>query len=335
MGPGPRLRRIPPITRRVELSDVQYGSDPGFPGTIYCRVMGKGNRLRQARKQGQRCMFCGDPVGSQEHVWPRWLRKHTGLDCSGVNHTQRQQEIVMGGSPRRTMIRQPSVKVHSGATVSRKLPVVCRDRCNGGWMSRLEIQAMPLLGPLIDGTPTVLATDEQQILSRWADKTVMVMEATSPASRISSQADRQRVMDESNPAPAVHTRVWVGHNAARPHNAELRGHRTFSQGLVTPADGSAGIRSDVLTVGQVLFLVVSSSVDEWALLAPSALGQLAGKLVQIWPAGAGVQWPPPESFDTDQEVELLADSLTHDGSAALSKVAIPAAKTDIALAWPS
>jgi hypothetical protein len=42
-------------------------------------------------------------------------------------------------------------------------------------MPRIVTHAMPILGPLIDGMPRAVATDEQSILSRWADKTVMVM----------------------------------------------------------------------------------------------------------------------------------------------------------------
>lgn len=279
-------------------------------------------------------MFCNDPVASREHMWPQWMRRNTGLDCSGVNHSQTEQAIVMGGDPRRMIVEPPTSRRHSGATVSRRLPVVCKDRCNSGWMSRLEDQVMPILSPMIDGAPRDLGTDEQLILSRWADKTVMVIETTSPSSRISSQADRKRVMDESNPSPARHTRVWIGHNTARPNNAELRGHKTFSRGLTAAVDGAVGIRSDVITVGQVLFYVVSTTVDEWAGLVPSAVARMRGRLIKIWPSGPTVHWPPLDPFSNDQQVAQLVNSLTEDGAEALSKVSIPATEVEIARVWP-
>jgi hypothetical protein len=260
------------------------------------------------------------------------MRRRSDLDCDDPKHSQIEQETIMGGDPSRVTVVPAEVTIHSGATVSRRLPVVCKDRCNGGWMSRLELAVIPILAPMIGGAPKELDASDQLILSRWADKTVMVMEMTSPPSLISRQADRARVMDESNPGPAEHTRVWIGHNVARPKNAELRGHKTFSRGLVT---NEQGIRADVFTAGEVLFYVVSTNVDEWENLVPSAVSRLGGKLIKIWPSGGVVRWPPQDALSTDTEVSQLVDSLTEDGTRAVAQCTLPASLSDIARVWGS
>lgn len=264
--------------------------------------MTKGSRLRAARRQGKRCMFCEALVGSREHIWPQWMRKHTGIDCLAVNHSQTEREIILGTDPPRAIAQPYTTRLHSGTTISRKLEVVCKDNCNGGWMSRLENNVMPILAPMVDGVPRDLDPDDQRILSRWTDKTVMVMEATSPLSQTSSQADRTRVMDESNPSPAIFTQVWLGHNTARPRNAELRGHKTFTRGPV----GYEGSRSDVFTAGQVLFYVLSTTIPSWAHAVPPDVRELSDKLVKIWPpTTATAHWPPASAFCTDEDIVRL------------------------------
>lgn len=233
------------------------------------------------------------------------MRKHTGIDCLAVNHSQAEREIVFGTDPPTVIRRPPTTRLHSGATVSRKLAVVCKDDCNSGWMSRLEDKVIPILAPMVDGVPRDLDPDDQRVLSRWIDKTVMVMEETSPFSRTSSAEDRIRVMDESNPSPALFTQVWLGHNTARPRNAELRGHKAFVRGLA----GNEGSRSDVLTAGQVLFYVLSTTVPSWAHAVPPEVQEYSDKLIRIWPSStATLHWPPPSAFSDDEDISRLRDA---------------------------
>ncbi|BCO49110.1 hypothetical protein MINTM008_50520 [Mycobacterium intracellulare] len=233
------------------------------------------------------------------------MRKHTGIDCLAVNHSQTEREIILGTDPPRAVAKPPTTKLHSGTTVSRKLAIVCKDNCNGGWMSRLENNVMPILAPMVDGAARDLNSDDQKMLSRWADKTVMIMEATSPFSRTSNQADRSRVMDETNPSPAIFTQVWLGQNLARPRNAELRGHKAFTRGPV----GNEGSRSDVFTAGQVLFYVLSTTIPSWAHAVPPEVQEFSDKLVKIWPpTTATVRWPPPSAFSADNDIVRLRDA---------------------------
>ena len=55
--------------------------------------------------------------------------------------------------------------------------LVCHP-CNTGWMSRLERRAKPVLRPLISGKGRRLNLGEQLLMSTWAAKTAIVIEAT-------------------------------------------------------------------------------------------------------------------------------------------------------------
>lgn len=269
--------------------------------------MSKGNRLRAARRAGKRCIFCGDPVGSQEHLWPDWLKDSTIVDHTPVNHQQFQLwNVVTPGDP--IAVIHHDLKKHDGPPTKHKEPEVCAG-CNNGWMSRLENKTKPALLTMIDGGSSELGPHDQRILARWADKTAMVHETTSAESVVSRQEDRVRVMQEDDPAPAQHTRVWIG-GADTP--TVIPAMRARSVRGITPSGVVDGVRSVVLAAGHVVLYVVSTTVPDLATDIPSAVGALNDKLMQIWPvAHQEISWPPTHLL-SGNDIDVLADSIHED-----------------------
>ncbi|MGO8964997.1 hypothetical protein [Mycobacterium sp.] len=273
--------------------------------------MGKGQRIRDVRQQ--KCVFCGAPADSKEHQWPDWLKESTVVERTAVNHMQHDGGSVpalIDGKP--VILAHSRLRRHSGPPISKKLKIVCAP-CNNGWMSRLEKATKQFLLPMIDGTPTTLDRHQQLILSRWADKMGVVAEFSSPENLISTLADRQRVMDEQDPNPALYTRVWIGSNGGDLGNA-VQKHRSCrvadANNLKTGLRG--GARTHLFAVGHVVLFVLGASIDFFDGYRPSELVNHEGKFLQIWPiTEESVQWPPQEKLSAG-EFELLGNSLTAD-----------------------
>jgi hypothetical protein len=76
---------------------------------------------------------------------------------------------------------------------------VCQN-CNGGWMSRLEAQAKPLLEPMFDGKPKTLGPDEQVVLAAWTVKTLMMLDLWGANPEAFSPAHHQRLYRSGVPS---------------------------------------------------------------------------------------------------------------------------------------
>lgn len=116
------------------------------------------------------CIFCGTTNKlSGEHILPNWLSKMFDKSIVGINE-------VRGDNLNRSWTK---------AIFQEKLRKVC-EACNHGWMSKLESDAKNMLSILIFTHEQVeLVESQQQILSLWAQKTLLVIsEATGSAFKI-------------------------------------------------------------------------------------------------------------------------------------------------------
>jgi hypothetical protein len=272
----------------------------------YGSSMGKGKRLRAARRAGKKCIFCGDPVGSGEHLLPDWLKHSKTIDHTQVNHTQSQtfMEVVRVRDDSAVIIPNFDEKRRGGAATNRKEPVVCGP-CNNGWMSNLENKTKPILLPMIDDESRALNEEDQRTIARWADKVVMVVETTGPKSAVTTHQDRLRVMDESQPRPALRTQLWIGRTEHSPRLA----HPLHTYLKVGGSNGEIEkLRVDVLILGYVC-LVVTGSESRVYEPAPIFADQMSDRLVRIWPiTSQSVQWPPPATMTTE-DIETARASI--------------------------
>jgi len=86
------------------------------------------------------CVFCGHPNVTKEHVFPLWLRKVV------IDEVADHMSIQLDRSG--AVIEH---RTYQAGAFSLEVKRVCQEECNGGWMSRLERTAQPLLQPMLEG----------------------------------------------------------------------------------------------------------------------------------------------------------------------------------------
>jgi hypothetical protein len=122
----------------------------------------------------RRCIFCGGTPVTREHVVPRWL---TAVLPEQARFRGQDQQFVLQppGGPRSGLVlphremREP----FNAMTVK----AVC-SKCNGGWMSRLEEVARPVLAPLIRGESQQFEIGNVETIATWTVKTALMAQLT-------------------------------------------------------------------------------------------------------------------------------------------------------------
>lgn len=236
------------------------------------------------------CIFCANQATlTREHVLPQWLRS-----------------LPVGEGP--FTIRRISETGQATDYKSRGVDIVARavcGTCNGGWMSDLEVTAMPLLSPMITGGRRSMAPDEQDVVSRWAAKTaIMILYATQPPVGV-SPLHRTYLCEGTLPP---NTGIWLAKYRVDPpaYNSWIR-TRVIEMRLPSQPEAIQTGQSVTLTLGyyvqQVLLTPPQWFGRSFKFTAPTALEP---RLLRI-PQEKVVQWPPSAVVSTE-ELERNADS---------------------------
>jgi hypothetical protein len=163
------------------------------------------------------CGFCGARVKlSEEHIFADWLAPYLP-DIGPAGHTtsQRMHRIPGPKGVAALKMKPLTVKAKSGILQGRRKPVkssslkiVC-ERCNNGWMSRVQDQVKPILLPMLHGLwPTEISRWDRRILAAWATMFTMVIEFADPGTQATTFPDREKF--RLNPEPPAGWHVWVG-----------------------------------------------------------------------------------------------------------------------------
>jgi len=110
----------------------------------------------------KQCLFCANEANSKEHLWSDWILQRLGTQPT---------RIKMGKAPAKTVS-------HSVVEVR----CVCIP-CNGGWMSALESENIPIIGCLMQNTAKPLDAAQQTSLALWAVEKAMVLDAVNAKNR--------------------------------------------------------------------------------------------------------------------------------------------------------
>ena len=134
------------------------------------------------------CIFCTNPADSKEDLFPRWVLERV-----------KTRELL-------------SRKVGDGAAELTedqevRIPCVC-EKCNNGWMSRLEIKCKPMVGSLLEDVGFDLDIEHQKFLAEWALKMAMVNDAYEKHDRFFTDIERQAFKNDNRVIPAG-TGVWA------------------------------------------------------------------------------------------------------------------------------
>jgi hypothetical protein len=238
------------------------------------------------------CLFCGSagPM-SREHVMPRWLKK-LFPDLEEVDYLRAFQRA-------------------GGALTERSRPGVPFDltvrdfceRCNNGWMSRLEREAAPILSPMIGDQGSSLDAIEQYTVTVWAIKSLLAVGPTNLGGEMLVPTEAYRWFgDRQAPLPA--SVAWLGRYEGGeqwPISFHHHGMVIAREDAPMPPEGSPtnGFHS-VFAIGHLALCVFQVDIPD----GPMPSGGSGAKRVHIWPrAGDAVWWPPPDSFRSTDELQ--------------------------------
>jgi hypothetical protein len=161
-------------------------------------------------------------------------------------------------------------------------------------MSVLEQHGKATLEPLITGHVTDLSEADQEVIARWAIKTAMVFEFTTPARQFSPTDRREISMGQ----------IPDGHHVylASCFPDQVGGHCSYAPLRFESDDGYTTMYALTLSVEHLVFQVVGSGKIGGFVVDLSDHGAVAlGAAIQIWPTlAAPVRWPPPYVLDEVQ-----------------------------------
>lgn len=243
-----------------------------------------------------RCGFCGALGVTKEHVWPDWLRKVILESRTSSGKKRFRAEIESGGAAKQFKSESLEMTV--------KMP--CRS-CNNGWMSALESQGKEFITGMADrGQTTLLTRDRQIVLSRWAVKTAMVYEFTSPECETKYFTEVERLAFKERLEIPENVWVWTGrYDGARPMHSlqrRARGRKPEKDVIRIPT-----IYSHTFSANFVALQVFAYRRTEGN-LSQAASATRKERLMQIWPLDSTnmISWPPNITID-DDAMEILDD----------------------------
>lgn len=244
------------------------------------------------------CVFCARPAGSREHVIPKWLDKPINASHP-VGDGMLRIGLIHRYSPGDDQPQRREWTPRGPDLVS---TAVCHE-CNTVWLASLENKIKPILGPMVLGNPTSIASADQPLLATWCYKTILLMQLVRSRAPVLIPRERYGQFFEQGRPPSD-TRIWLG-------TCALGGnvlHDAGTEITMTTLRSSVPGYLAVLTLGRLLVLCGGRSreSDEPLRVETPAVGKT---LRALWPASVrALDWPPPELI-VDVEFATLAQLL--------------------------
>ncbi|MCA1577771.1 MAG: hypothetical protein LC794_10485 [Acidobacteria bacterium] len=237
------------------------------------------------------CLFCGrdDSPPSHEHVIPKWIpREFPGGVWDITNRLT--QHVRAGRKYIDLTIRAPC------------------ERCNNGWLSRLEQIAKPILLPLIHGTATDLRLLEQRIIAVWLFKTAVMYDLHSE-----KYAPRPRYFDDDELRLLAKTggfngkyRMFVGEYFGTQHGFMQEDHSgliTVERDTLKPVSDPVRIYSFTFAIERLILQIFCAKLKE---RGTSYIRDFRDFYVELGISANPVSWPPPKPMN-----EEMAEAFTH------------------------
>jgi hypothetical protein len=222
---------------------------------------------------------------TKEHVWPQWLGRELG---SGAWEMSRSGTVLAPAE-------------WTNARLDVTVNCVCAG-CNGGWMSRLEARAKPLLLPMIeDYRRTALSPDDQSFVGIWATKTAMMLGCLHPERMVWDSAQLAAFAETLTPPTGTVVRLALADGSISVF---------YRHNLITLTGATTGREilcfSSTSSMKHLVVQVFGHESGEG--VVPHASAPDADYVTQVWPSTSfDVTWPPPNGFNAEG-LRSLADA---------------------------
>lgn len=241
------------------------------------------------------CMFCQEQASSKEDIWPQWLTKRFPLSEASFMEAER------GGQKLGTW-KNKSPEV---------LPARCVcGICNNGWMSKLEVEMKPIVESILDKQLRAFDASSQAVISVWAVKTAMALEALYPK-RVYFYSEAERKNIRAISTIPTRTSIWIASCVNQPNIYSAGKDLRTAQGgneakayVTTMAFGSLAIQVASIKV-------LANLPQEVQITYDSRKGPWSKTLLQVWPIiRQSQQWPPHYGLDGEHGLEALTERLS-------------------------
>jgi hypothetical protein len=223
------------------------------------------------------CIFCHGAGLSKEHVWADWLKPFIRRTFSNTRHIVHFSSIDPHSDAVRRNVSKGKLD-RPGHPTSQRLRVVC-EKCNTGWMSRLQERSKGILLPLLRGEWWTFAEPELRTLSAWVTMFAMVYEWADELTVTSTESER--LFLKNNQIPPANWRIWIGQFQGGEGECVHTGLGTRQSQVDVSSNPKCDTHINTLTIGKVLFHSFATT-SNLSLEFPPVYAIGLG-IVPIWP----------------------------------------------------
>lgn len=254
------------------------------------------------------CIFCNSPGKlSKEHLWSSWLHDLLPKPGNGKNGSE-----VITYQWKKHINTQKQER--QGNLTTKKFRVVCQ-KCNNGWMSKLENEVKPILTDIITYKKITLDTNSKEVLARWIALKSMVGEQSQKEARTTPSSD---LLDFNfHKRIPKYYEIYIAKHKEKEGTAWMRISMAMTSSILGPSPSFAGVSRNIQSIAFLcgsLFVYVIA-INETGV--KRKLNLQFPKLTKIFPdLSEDREWPPNQTISS-QEMSAISwtlDDLKKDNS---------------------
>jgi hypothetical protein len=248
-----------------------------------------------------KCVFCGSPNITKEHIFSRWTHKYMAPRKAG--RVTSQIGTLFPDRDERRLVKL------RGQVRDWQIKCVCgglHSTCNNGWMRGIEDNARPTIIPLILGKSTRLSDKAQAIIATWAVLKTMVAEYDG-AAHVTTHWTHRSMMRNRQLPPSKGWGVWIGHYQRVNWMPEwsssaflIQSRRMVARyGIRNPTFFNGSSVTQV--IGHLFIQVIHFPMPD-GIIRRWQFPPTQGSLLRIWPPSAYyLRWPNNALSDADAD----------------------------------
>lgn len=238
-----------------------------------------------------KCAFCNNEAESGEHLWDNWLNEAL------------PKKTRFNASKRLSINSKPIQFVSVG--LNEKVPVVCPNRCNGGWMCDLTAEVRERFSEtIVEGKPFSLSLRDSTLLAAFTFMKAAVMDYGYGDEVFFTRLDRKRLRVSLAIPPLA--RMWIAAYQGSARYSFVSNHYRVDADAPGPLHGMQFFCYTYI-LGN---LALQFHAPRWkdirdrskplVALAPNDFWRPA--TIKLWPYPGKVHWPP-EKYLGDSTIE--------------------------------
>lgn len=251
------------------------------------------------------CFYCGAPAVADDHGIPLWMPARLGLEGASVEHLVTKDELpprdarsaadqIPYSLPDHAELgfEQPVTRLHEAIedAIDRRAVLALheysvRSLCGAcaGFVADLDVRAMSLLTPMVDGGVRAYDEEEQRTLAAWATRAAYATLAVERKSAGVPRSHRRALRELGEP----HANVFAGFGNYRKSQVGVLAGRLLTR-LDKQGDGV-----EAYSVLAVLGHMAVKVFGVHRLPAAIRVKPPEGEMVRVWPPHLEVaDWPP-------------------------------------------